>query len=165
MANVIHTRFSEKAHVPSDWPETLYGRLKKNGFHTGWHCDSLNTIVQRKLLENYAPPANSSKKAKQEGDKRDEWLKGSSSTDSFPTKEKLPIYTFWVCLNSLYSLKQSHLRLHSGSHTQDDIIAMRDKATGDIMRIAPRGYKVGGLSGTFSIIIHADTFSTSLCAV
>jgi hypothetical protein len=138
LTNVIRKRFCEKAHVPSDWPETLYGRLKKNGFHTAWHCDSLNTIVQRKLLENYEPQSSS----KAAVDKRDAWLKGSSSDDRFPSHEKLPIYTFWVSLNNLYSLKQSHLRVHSDSHTQGEIIAMKDKATGDVTRIAPRGYKV-----------------------
>ena len=140
LTNVVKPKFGKNAHVPADWPETLYGRLKKNGFHTAWHCDALNTVVQRKLLKDYkAPAADASQK-----DPRDQWLQGEGSSSSFPTPEKLPIFTFWVCLNSLYSLKQSHLRVHSGSHRLGEPVAVRqgDQPSGEVLRIAPKGYKV-----------------------
>ena len=49
--HVLRPRLKPAAcEVPHWWPQTLYGRLKKRHFHTSYHCDALNTVVERRLL-------------------------------------------------------------------------------------------------------------------
>ena len=45
--HVLRPRLKPAAcEVPHWWPQTLYGRLKKRHFHTSYHCDALNTVVE-----------------------------------------------------------------------------------------------------------------------
>jgi hypothetical protein len=125
--HILKKKIGGNVSVPSWWPETLYGRLKKEGFLTRWHSDALNTVIERELLADYKvletrqSLATSSELA---------WYKGDvdGAKDSvFPGAKQLPIFTFWVCLRSLHSLRQSHLRLHVGSHVLPNIGVVRSK--------------------------------------
>ena len=178
LQNVLQPRLQPRhLEVPSWWPQTLYGRLKRRHFHTPWHCDALNTVVERKLLDGGEGDCGDAvrncdaEEATHECEKR--FVPAAATADSDPRSmlascaknhegytaiedelprsaaekcgseafQRLPIFTFWVCLRSLRSQAQSHLRLHAGSHNAPNIQLTKNRRTGRVTRIAPRGYR------------------------
>ncbi len=110
--------------VPKGWDDTLYGRYKKKMFFTEYHSDALNTIFQRKLFDHFPDFKSANGKRKSDGK---EVTKEFYETEKLPGDANpvldLPIFTFWVSLCNVSDEKQSHLRLHQGSHALPDIVA------------------------------------------
>lgn len=115
-------------HVPKEFSDTLYGRLKRQHFHTAFHSDAFNTIFQRQFLTKTHPLVK-------EFYDLGELPEHVSWTD-------LPIYTFWVCLTNVDSAHTSHLRVLPKSH--QDRTARRTKTN-----VLPTGfqYRAGEFAG------------------
>lgn len=121
---VLRRDLDARAEVPAAWGQTLYGRRKSSDCMTPWHCDALNTIVENRLLSHVA------------GGQPAALGRGAAPMRA----EELPILTFWLCLRSLASRAQSHLRIDAGSHALRGIRIVRHAATGAALRVAPPGY-------------------------
>lgn len=110
--------------VPKEWDDTLYGRYKKKMFFTEYHSDALNTIFERKLFDHF--PDLKSTNGKRKSEKKEvvkEFYETKKLSDDVNPVVDLPIFTFWVSLCNVADEKQSHLRLHEGSHAMPDIVA------------------------------------------
>lgn len=90
------------AHVPEEFTDTLYGRLKRKHFHTAYHADAFNTVFQRKFLVD-----TNSQVAQF-------YSQGKLSKEQMWSD--IPIFTFWIPLTPLVSAKSSHLRVLPQSH-------------------------------------------------
>ncbi|KAH9259813.1 hypothetical protein BASA82_000224 [Batrachochytrium salamandrivorans] len=111
---------STPPHVPAEFSDTLYGRLKRQHFHTAFHSDAFNTIFQRQFLTETHPN-----------------VKQFYELGELPPQvswSDLPIYTFWVCLTKVDSPHTSHLRVLPKSH--QDRTAQRTKTN-----VLPAGFK------------------------
>jgi len=166
--HVLRPRLKPAAcEVPHWWPQTLYGRLKKRHFHTSYHCDALNTVVERRLLTGgeralgqAAAGGGAAAAAEEEaeadyrhlfrlapdGAEKEEDGEGGKATAPSSLGRRslssLPLFTFWVCLRDLRALSQSHLRLHARSHAAPRYeIGVADGRDGRATHVAPAGYR------------------------
>jgi hypothetical protein len=90
------------AHIPCSFTDTLYGRVKRKHFHTNYHTDAFNTIIERQLLVN-------------ENDQVNKFFTQQSLGEKIGWND-LPIYTFWVPLTPVDNANMSHLRIMPQSH-------------------------------------------------
>lgn len=104
--------------------------MKRRNFLTRWHCDAFSTVFERKLLRE--------SNLDFELDKREvERFKRLEKTGEIVCSwEEIPIYTFWISLRDLPSLKASHLRLHPNSHAMKN-----QKLNEELRNVVPEGYK------------------------
>ena len=120
---VLQRELDARAAVPAPWTQTLYGRCKSSDCMTPWHCDALNTVVENRLLECV------------------EGGQGDAVSVAPLRADELPICTFWLCLRSLASHAQSHLRIHAASHRLPGIAVVQHAGTGRAIRVSPPTYK------------------------
>eukprot|EP00943_MAST-04B_sp_MAST-4B-sp1_P008952 g8952.t1 len=164
--NILRTTFDNRARVPNEWNETVYGRMKLKNDYTSPHRDYTNTIIERNLLStvnDLSYPSNSinwKMKGKQVRIKNnrsrstrnmennhailtDDMILSNILNNSIskPVDDYVPIYTVWVPLHSLESLNASHLRIHPNSHTIHDLEIKRHKKHNTVIGIDSKFYR------------------------
>lgn len=112
VVRVVREKTGLHASVPREWSETMYGRVKRRDFHTPWHCDAMNTVFQRRLLEpenlaGVCPGPSEAEAAR--------WSEFQTRGGGAEWTE-VPIFTVWIALRDATDEKQSLLRIHAGSH-------------------------------------------------
>ena len=147
MQHVVKNKLSARCLVPSSWEQTLYGRLKVFGYFTKPHCDAINTLFERQLLSKENLSSKEAERVAAPERLVSEWDRlcsddAAESDEAFGRLSRtpiqsLPVYTFWVCLRSLTSRAQSHLRLIPKSHREGGLRVDRDAETRAARAIKP----------------------------